>query len=65
MLRLILSSVLPFSADSACGFNVVLRGIKMALRPVQWVYIKSELVSGVFPIAVCPTLLTLRVVGVG
>lgn len=65
VLRLILSSVLPFSADSACGFNVVLRGIKMALRPVQWVYIKSELVAGVFPIAVCPTLLTLRVVGVG
>lgn len=53
------------SQQTACGFNVVLRGIKMALRPVQWVYIKSELVAGVFPIAVCPTLLTLRVVGVG
>ncbi|XP_019206813.1 uncharacterized protein LOC109196820 [Oreochromis niloticus] len=55
---LILSSALPFSADSACGFNVVLRGIEMgyAPRPVHQVYIKSELVTGFFPVAVCPTL---------
>ncbi|CAI5662792.1 unnamed protein product [Oreochromis niloticus] len=54
----ILSSVLPFSAESECGFNSVLRGIEMgyAPRPVHRVFIKSKLVTGFFPVAVCPAL---------
>ncbi|KAL3992385.1 DnaJ-like proiein [Sarotherodon galilaeus] len=54
----ILSSVLPFSTESECGFNSVLRGIEMgyAPRPVHRVIIKSKLVTGFFPVAVCPAL---------
>ncbi|XP_038154159.1 uncharacterized protein LOC119791876 [Cyprinodon tularosa] len=54
----ILSNVLPFSHESACGYNSVLRGIEMgyAPRPVHRVYIKSKLITGFFPVAVCPDL---------
>ncbi|XP_023180999.1 uncharacterized protein LOC111605866 [Xiphophorus maculatus] len=54
----ILANVLPFTHESACGYNSVLRGIEMgyAPRPVHRVYIKSKLVTGFFPVAVCPEL---------
>lgn len=53
-----LFSVLPFSTQSTCDFTSVLPGIERgyAPRPAHWVYIKSELVTGLFPVAVCPAL---------
>uniref|UniRef100_A0A7N8YKI4 Gypsy retrotransposon integrase-like protein 1 n=2 Tax=Mastacembelus armatus TaxID=205130 RepID=A0A7N8YKI4_9TELE len=50
----ILSSVLPFSADSACGYSAILRGIELGYtpKPIHTIYIKSKLVTGYFPIAV-------------
>lgn len=54
----ILSDVLPFSEKSACGYGSVLRGIEMGCipRPVHHVYVKSDLVTGFFPVAVSPAL---------
>lgn len=50
----ILSSVLPFSEQSACGFNIEVRGVEMGhvLKPVHNVYLVSELVTQCFPIAI-------------
>lgn len=50
----ILSSVLPFSEQSACGFNIEVRGVEMGrvLKPVHNVYLVSELVTGCYPIAI-------------
>lgn len=54
----ILASVLPFSDKSTCGYDAILRGVEMGyvLRPVHKVHVQSELISGVFPVAVCPEL---------
>ena len=54
----ILSSALPFSEQSSCGYGTVLRGIEMGYipRPVHRVHIKSRLITGFFPVAVCPAL---------
>lgn len=54
----ILASALPFSAQSSCGYGSVLRGIEMGYspRPVHFVHIESKLVTGTFPVAVCPEL---------
>uniref|UniRef100_A0A672HFT3 CCHC-type domain-containing protein n=1 Tax=Salarias fasciatus TaxID=181472 RepID=A0A672HFT3_SALFA len=54
----ILASALPFSEESYCGYSVPLRGIEMGYtpRPVHKVYINSKLMSGIFPVAVCPAL---------
>ena len=54
----ILSSVLPFSDQSACGYGSVLRGVEMGymLRPVHRVFVQSELITGYFPVSVCPEL---------
>lgn len=54
----ILANVLPFSEKSACGYNVFLNGIEFGCvpRPLHRVRLQSELVSGVFPVAVCPAL---------
>ena len=51
----ILASVLLFSEHSACGYRAVLRGIEMEYvpQPVHLVNVKSKLVSGFFPVAVC------------
>lgn len=53
----ILRSVLPFSNRSACG-SVRLRGVELGQthRPLHRGRIESHLVSGVFPVAVCPAL---------
>lgn len=50
----ILSSVLPFSEQSACGYNSKLRGVEMGrvLKPVHNVYITSELITGLFPVVI-------------
>lgn len=54
----ILTNTLSFSNRSACGSNVVLSGIEMGCvsRPLHNVHIQSKLVSGGFPVAVCPAL---------
>lgn len=50
----ILSSVLPFSDQSSCGYSTELRGVEMGrvLKPVHNVYITSNLVNGLFPVAI-------------
>ncbi len=55
---IILASALPFSEKSACGYSVVLSGIEMGYvpRPLHFVRVHSKLVSGVFPVAICPAL---------
>uniref|UniRef100_A0A1A8BAH2 CCHC-type domain-containing protein n=2 Tax=Nothobranchius furzeri TaxID=105023 RepID=A0A1A8BAH2_NOTFU len=55
---LILSSALPFSGRSACGFKVVVKGIAPLSfqRPVHRVFLTSDLVTGYFNIAVCRSL---------
>lgn len=54
----ILASVLPFSSQTSCGYGAVLRGIEMGYspRPVHFVHVKSNLVTGTFPVAVCSEL---------
>lgn len=54
----ILASALPFSDQSACEYGAVLRGVEMgfALRPVHCVHVESNLITGFFPVAVCPEL---------
>lgn len=56
---IVLASVLPFFAESECGVNVVLRGVEMgyAPRPVHWIFRKSALVTGFFPVALSLALL--------
>lgn len=55
---LILASALPFSQKTACGYNVILSGVEMGCvpRPLHRVHIETELVRGVFPVAICPAL---------
>lgn len=55
---LILADALSFSELSSCGFSVVLRGIEMGYipYPVHRIHIQSKLVTGFFPVAVCPAL---------
>lgn len=55
---LILAGALPFSEKSACGYNVILSGVEMGYvpHPLHKAHIQTELVSGVFPITVCPAL---------
>lgn len=50
--------MLPFSEKSACGYGSVLRGIEMGCipRPVHNAYVKSDLITGFFPVAVSPAL---------
>ena len=54
----ILATALPFSEQLACGYGSVLRGIEMGYVPraVHRVHIQSELVTGLFPVAVCSEL---------
>lgn len=54
----IIDSVLPFSEESYCGSDVLVQGIEMgSLRvPLHMVHLKSELVSGIFKVAVCSQL---------
>ena len=54
----ILTSALPFSDNSACHYQSVLRGVEMGYvpRPVHRVHIQSSLVTGFFPVAVCTEL---------
>lgn len=55
---LILFNALPFSKNSACGHSSNLSGIETGRvrRPLHFVHIKSRLINGRFPVAVCPTL---------
>uniref|UniRef100_A0A671WFH3 Gypsy retrotransposon integrase-like protein 1 n=1 Tax=Sparus aurata TaxID=8175 RepID=A0A671WFH3_SPAAU len=50
---LILSSVLPLGAESACDASAVVRGIEMGFvpAPLHTVHIKCELITGFFPVA--------------
>ena len=54
----ILASALPFSDNSACHYQSVLRGVEMGYvpRPVHRIHIQSTLVTGFFPVAVCTEL---------
>ena len=51
---IILSDVLPWSAESYCGSHVLLTGIEMGTVsvPLHWVYLSSGLVSGRFRVGV-------------
>lgn len=55
---IMLTDSLPFSELSSCGYSVVLQGLEMGYvpRPVHLVQLQSELISGIFPIAVCSEL---------
>ncbi|XP_052447440.1 uncharacterized protein LOC127990179 [Carassius gibelio] len=55
----ILSDILDFCADSACNTSAIVQGIEMGLVPVPLhrVYVSSDLASGCFEVAVCPSLL--------
>ena len=50
--------MLSFCAESSCGYRIALQGIEMGYvpHPVHHVHIKSKLITGVFPVAVCPAL---------
>ena len=54
----ILSSALPFSEETYCGSDVLVQGIELGhLKvPLHSVYLKSDLVSGCFKVAVRPQL---------
>lgn len=54
----ILSSVLPWSDDSYCGYSVLLQGIEMGHvpAPLHFVNLRSNLVNGRFKVAVQPAL---------
>uniref|UniRef100_A0A3B3CNQ8 SCAN box domain-containing protein n=1 Tax=Oryzias melastigma TaxID=30732 RepID=A0A3B3CNQ8_ORYME len=54
----ILANSLKFSEHSSSGYSTVLRGIGVenTSLPVHRVHLRSDLVSGVFPMAVCPGL---------
>lgn len=54
----ILESVLPFSADSSIGNNVLVRGIGLQVVsvPLHWINLQSDLVQGEVKIAVRPSL---------
>lgn len=54
------ASALPFLDLSACNYGSVLCGVEMdyVLRPVHQVHVKSPLITGVYPVAVCPELPT-------
>lgn len=54
----ILHNALPFSDQSVCGYSSVLRGVEMGyvLRPLHFIHQRSNLISGIFPLAVCPAL---------
>lgn len=55
---MILADALSFSELSYCGYKIALRGIELgyAPRPVHPVHIESDLVTGFFPVAICPAL---------
>uniref|UniRef100_A0A3B3XHV5 SCAN box domain-containing protein n=1 Tax=Poecilia mexicana TaxID=48701 RepID=A0A3B3XHV5_9TELE len=50
----ILSSLLPFNADTSCNASTIVQGIGMAYvpAPLHHVHIKSKLASGLFKVAV-------------
>lgn len=54
----ILADVLPLSGDSYCQSNAIVQGIEMGFVPVPLhkIHVHSDLVSGVFQVAVRPTL---------
>lgn len=54
----ILSSVLPWSEESSCGYSVLLQGIEMGhvSVPVHLVHLRSGLANGKFCVAVQPSL---------
>ncbi|CAI5677731.1 unnamed protein product [Oreochromis niloticus] len=53
---LILASALPFVEKTASGTDVIVRGVGMTYMPapLHRIWVQSDLVSGVFPVAVCP-----------
>ena len=55
---IILAGVLPLNEQTSCGYSTVLRGIEMGYVPraLHRVHIQSKLVTGSFPVAVCPEL---------
>lgn len=55
---LIHADTLPFTEKTYAGYNVILRGVEMGYvpQPVHYVCLKTDLISGVFPMAVCAAL---------
>ncbi|CAI5669654.1 unnamed protein product [Oreochromis niloticus] len=53
---LILASALAFDEKTASGTDVIVRGVGMTYvpAPLHRIWVQSDLVSGVFPVAVCP-----------
>lgn len=51
---IILKAALPFSDDSACGYNAVQQGAGMwyAPHPLHYVHLRCRLVNYIFPVAV-------------
>ena len=52
----ILASVLPVSDTSACDTSTIVRGIGMGFvpAPLHYIHVTSDLVTGLFPVAVRP-----------
>ncbi|XP_041851996.1 uncharacterized protein LOC121646930 [Melanotaenia boesemani] len=55
---LMLAKTLPFSEASYAGYSVILKGIGKGYEPcpIHYVHLKTELISGRFPIAICDEL---------
>ena len=55
----ILASVLPVSDTSACTTSTIVRGIGMGFvpAPLHYIHVTSDLVTGLFPVAVRPCFL--------
>ncbi|XP_039902083.1 uncharacterized protein LOC120742707 [Simochromis diagramma] len=53
---LILASALAFDEKTASGTDVIVRGVGMTYvpAPLHRIWVQSDLISGVFPVAVCP-----------
>lgn len=53
---LILASALAFDEKTASGTDVIVRGVGMTYvpAPLHQIWVQSDLVSGIFPVAVCP-----------
>ena len=53
-----LTGVLPFTSETACGASAIVQGIEMGFvpMPLHRVFVKSKMVTGFFNVAVCPEL---------
>ncbi|XP_076876436.1 uncharacterized protein LOC143525877 [Brachyhypopomus gauderio] len=53
-----LASVVPLSADTSCGSEVLVQGIDLSIlrAPLHKIYLRSALVTGTVTVAICPHL---------